>query len=276
MNKLLYILIFMFIAHKSFAEELNYQRIVSLGPTLTEKIYLLEAEDKIVADTVYCNRPKAAKFKNKIGNLSNINIEKIISLQPDLVLVSPLTPLKQVDKLTSLNIKIEYFPYPKSFNDLRLEFIRIGKLVGKQIEAEKIIKLISEDIEKLKKKVCDLPKKKVFMQIGVKPLFTINKDSFINDFIEFAGGINIAKNSHSGMFSREKVVMSNPDIIIITTMGIEGEKEKERWKKYSSINAVKTDNIFVLDSYDVCSPTPLTFVKTLKDFILIIHPDTSL
>ncbi len=275
MNKLLQIFICIFIASIAFAEEVSYQRIISLGPTLTEKIYLLEAEDKILANTTYCQRPSLSKLKEKVGNLSNINVEKIVSLKPDLVLVSPLTPLKQAEKLTSLNIKIEYFPYPKSFEDICSEFIRLGILVGKKDQSEKIIKLVSEEVSALRKQTHNTPKVKIFMQIGIKPLFSVNKDSFINDFIEFAGGINIAKNSHSGIFSREQVVMSNPDIIVITTMGIEGEKEKEKWEHYSSINAVKMGNIHILDSYDVCSPTPVTFVKTLKDFIKITQGRTS-
>ena len=273
MNRLLqifiYIFIYIFIASISFADDVNYNRIVSLGPTLTEKIYLLEAEDKIIANTTFCKRPDASKFKEKVGNLSNINVEKIVSLKPDLVLVSPLTPLKQAEKLKSLNIKIEYFPYPKSFEDICSEFIRLGILVGKKDQSEKIIKLVSGEVSALRKQTYKTSKVKMFMQIGIKPLFSVNKDSFINDFIEFAGGINIAKNSHSGIFSREQVVMSNPDVIVITTMGIEGGKEKERWEHYSSITAVKNNNIYILDSYDVCSPTPVTFVKTLKDFIKI-------
>ena len=66
----------------------------------------------------------------------------------------------------------------------------------------------------------------------------------------------------------------NPDVIIITTMGIAGEKEKETWMKYGSIAAVRDNNIYILDPDKVCSPTPVTFVEALKEIAEITHPGT--
>ena len=103
-------------------------------------------------------------------------------------------------------------------------------------------------------------------------MFAATGRYFINDYIEFAGGINIAKDAKEGIYSREQVLKANPDVIIITTMGIAGEEEKELWQKYKVLNAVKNGQIYIIDTDKITSPTPMTFVKTLEEFVHILHP----
>jgi iron complex transport system substrate-binding protein len=88
-----------------------------------------------------------------------------------------------------------------------------------------------------------------------------------------AGGENIAADTTTGQYSREKVLERNPDVILIVTMGLVSAEEKELWQKYRTINAVKTGRIHTLDSYEVCSPTPLTFIKVLKELLPLLHPE---
>ena len=96
------------------------QRIVSLGQTITERIYLLGAQDRLIANTVYCVVPEEAKTKEKVGTLLQFNIEKIISLKPDLVLASNLARSKQLRKLKELGIPVIKFSYPTSFSGICL------------------------------------------------------------------------------------------------------------------------------------------------------------
>ena len=232
-NKFFISVIFIFIIlFNLYSNENNLKKIISLSPLITESIYLLGAGDILIANTVYCTRPEDAKTKEKIGTLLEINIEKIVSLNPDLVLASSLTRPKQLEKLKILGYKVIQFTYAKSFNEICEQFIYLGELIGKKENALNIIKDIKIQIEKIKSITASLPKKNVFIQVGVKPLFTVSKDTFINDFIEFSGGINIASDSKAGVYSREKVIASNPDIIIIVLMGIEGDKEKKIWQNF--------------------------------------------
>jgi iron complex transport system substrate-binding protein len=119
----------------------------------------------------------------------------------------------------------------------------------------------------------ELPAEKVFVQLGSKPLFAATKDFFINDLIEFARGINIFKDAQSGLVSREEVVRKNPDVIIITTMGITGEKEQKSWQQYKTVNAVKNNRIYLVDSDSMCSPTPVSFAELLETIAKILHPE---
>lgn len=247
------------------------QRIISLGSVLTEELYLLGVEDKIVGVTIYCQRPAVAKIKEKVGTVTEIDIEKIVSLKPDLVLTTSLTNPKSKEKLKKLGIRTADFPASKNFFQLCEQFLELAKLVNKKGMAEEIVRSASNEVDFIKKGIKGLNKVKVFVQIGTKPLFAANRDYFINDFIEFAGGVNIAADSKTGLYSREKVLEDNPDIIIIATMGIAAEKERETWFKFKTLKAVKENRIYIMDSYKLCSPTPVTFVESLKEIVEILY-----
>lgn len=247
------------------------QRIISLGPALTEELYLLGAGDKIIGTTIYCKRPDAAKTTMKVGTAIEFDMEKILNLKPDLVLATSLIDVKKLETLKKLGIKVVTFSKARSFVHICQQFRELGKIVDRDEKAGEIINMARKECEAIKDKTKYLPKKKVFVQIGAKPLFTINKDYFINDFILFAGGENIAEDAKSGHFSRERVVKLNPDIIIIIGMGVAGEDEKKTWERFKILKAVEDNRIYILDSDKICSPTPLTFVRTLHKIFEIIH-----
>ena len=248
------------------------QRIVSLGPAITEELYLLGVEDKLIANTIYCQRPPEARKKLKIGTVITVDIERILNLKPDLVLATSLTDPKQVEKLRKLGLKVWRFPQAKNFSQICDNFLQLSKMVGKEKRAHNILAKVKQQIQKVKTRFGNLPKPRVFIQVGANPLFTVTKDSFINELIELAGGVNIARGVKSGFYSREQVIKQNPDIILIVTMGIVGEQEKKIWQKFKNINAIRNNRIYIIDSNKVCSPTPLSFVEALQELTRIFHP----
>ncbi len=273
--RVLIIIIFLFnICAQGFCspEDSSYpQRIISLGPALTEQLYLLSAEDKLVGVTTYCKRPLDAQKKEKIGTVLDANLEKIIYLEPDFVLATPLTNPKTIEKLKSLRVEVVILLAARNFSQICEEFLELGRIVGREKRARQIVRQVKIEVNILREKVKNLPKAKVFVQVGAKPLFTVTDDSFFNDFIEFAGGINIAHGAKSGLYSRERVLEDNPDVIIITTMGMGGEEEKKVWRNFKVLNAVRNDRIYIVDEYKFCSPTPLSFVAALEEMIEVLH-----
>ena len=252
------------------------ERIVSLGPAITEELYLLGVENRIVGVSTYCHRPQDARNKEKVGTVMRADLEKIMSLKPDLVAATSLLNAEQAEKLQNLGLKIIKFSPAKNFDQICGQFLELGRLVGRKKEAEEIIRQVKLKVDVIEKKVKRLPEKRVFVQIGAKPLFTVTKDSFINDFIKLAGGINIVRDSTTGLYSREKVLEENPDCIIIVTMGIVGEEERKTWQKFKTLNAVKNNRIYIIDSYKLCSPTPVSFVEVLKEITKILHPESKI
>ena len=247
------------------------QRILSLIPTVTEELYLLGAGDKIVGVTVYCQRPPEARAKERVGTVIDANIEKIIELRPDLVIASPLADHKQIRKLRNLDIEVKIFTEAGDFHGLCTNFVTLSRLLGKEQKAEEIVENAKTELQAIKNAIAGFAKSRVFVQIGANPLFTAKRGSFIDDLIDCAGGINIGSDAKTGIYSREEVIKRNPDIILIVTMGIVGEKEKDVWLRYKTIGAVKNSRIFTVDSYRVCSPTPASFVETVKELVRIFH-----
>lgn len=258
---------------------LSPTRLVSLGPLLTENIFLLGAGDRLVGNTVYCQKPEAARRIEKIGSVQELSIEKIVSLQPDLVLANNLTPRQQIAKLRELGLRVETFSQPASFIDICDHFRRLGDILGLESRAEAIIAKAKAKVDTVRGAVQSLPKRKTFLQVGANPLFSSVKSSFTHDFIELGGGINIAGDQRSGAMKTEQIIALNPQVIIIAVMGSEngiGAEEKKRWHHFATIDAVRDQRVHLMDPDLVCSPSPLTFADTLVTFARLIHPEADI
>ena len=251
------------------------QRIVSLGPINTENIYLLGAEDRLVGNTSYCVRPEAAQDKQKIGSVMQISIEKILSLRPDLVLATGLTQPQQLNKLRDLGLRVVQFQQPSSFAEICAQFRRIGELLGLEERAEQVVREAEEKVEAVAVATAQLPRPKVFLQIGSRPLFGAAPDSFTHDFIALSGAVNVIGEQQHGTASYEKVLVKNPDVIIIAMMGSESgiaQEEKKKWQGFP-IAAVQHDQVHVVSPDLACSPSPATFAETLSIMAALIHPE---
>jgi iron complex transport system substrate-binding protein len=144
-------------------------------------------------------------------------------------------------------------------------------MVERKERAREIIKQAEGELAVIKGKAKELPQPRVFVQIGERPLVAAGGDSFIDDFVSSAGGVNIAREVRTSVYSREEVVRRNPDIIVIAEMGMAGEREKTAWMKYKTIGAVQGNRIYLVDPYRFCSPTPLSFVEQVKELVRLFH-----
>jgi ABC-type Fe3+-hydroxamate transport system substrate-binding protein len=254
-----------------FAQDLSPERIISLGPAITRQLSLLDVEDKIIGVTTYCSVSNPVDIE-RIGTVTEANLEKILMLNPDIVFATNLTNLKTIQRLKNLNINVVVFDEVKNFNQLCGQFLKLAQLVNKEKIGREIISEAGEKLSNLSNKNKNLFPQKVIVQIGANPLWVATKNSLINDFVLLAGGINLGPAGENGLVSREYIVRQNPDVIIIIEMGILAEEEKENWLKFETINAVRQKRIYIVDSYDICSPTPLSFVGTLEELFKLFHP----
>ena len=247
-------------------------KLVSLGPTITEKLYLLGVEDRLVGVTTYCTRPPAACSKEKVGSVTQASIEKILDLRPELVLATSLMEARAVRRLRRLGMAVAVFDEPASFAEMNNQFIDLGRMVGREDRARNVVRIAEQRVARIREKVRGLQTPKAFIQIGSRPLFTATRHSFLNDMVELAGATNIAADAKAGFYSREEVLARNPDVILIAGMGIAPENEKKVWQRFKTVNAVRNNRIFMLDPYITCSPTPETFVEALEAIVAAVHP----
>lgn len=250
-------------------KQTSYERIISLGPTITQSIFLLERQDLLVGVSSSCGYLPEAADMEVAGDLVNPSIEQVMKLAPDVVMVTAMISPGAVERMKSFGIDVVLFPEPGSFEEICSQFEELAGLLGEEEKASGIIASVKEDIEVLREKAAAMPAKSVISQIGADPLWVSPKNSFINDIIEFAGGVNLGP-ENEGMVSPERVIKENPDVILIIDMGI-AEEQKRMWENYPAVNAVKNERIYLVDSYIYCSPTPAIFTEAVRRTFEILH-----
>ncbi|THB79729.1 MAG: ABC transporter substrate-binding protein [Desulfobulbaceae bacterium] len=266
------------VAHNADAGQ-KVERIVSLGPINTENVYLLGAEDRLVGNTVYCVRPEAAKQIAKVGSVLQASLEKIINLDPDLILTTGLSQSAQLRQLKQLGYNVAHFDQPRSFEESCNHLIELGRLIGREEKARSIVSQLKERVRAITNAVGSYPPPRVAIQIGAEPLYLVGEDSFLNDFITLGGGINILEGKESGRVSYELVVQEDPEVIIIAIMGSEtgvAAQEMKTWQKIEPISAVQDNRIHIINPDIACSPSPATFVSTLEIISHYLHPKAQL
>ncbi len=247
------------------------KRIVSLAPSITENIYLIGAQDKLVGCTSFCTQA-IADGKEQVGSTVDVNMEKILKLKPDLVFAMLLTKPQDIETMRRLGIKVDIIPSPKNFEEICTQTIQIAKLTGNEKVAKMIVEKSKQTVDSLiHLSRCIPEKQKIFFQLGANPIFTVLENTFMNDYILFCNAENIFSNLTKGSVTRESVLMKNPDVIFVATMGGFGMQEKEIWQIYKGLNAARNNKIFLIDSETSCSPTPVNFARAFTDVVKFLN-----
>jgi iron complex transport system substrate-binding protein len=268
--KKIYFFVLLLLVCQLITQAQEAKRIVSLVPWVTKSLYLMGEQSRLVGCTSYCP-VEASDHIPVVANAMSVNIEKTLTLKPDVVIASSLNKPETIDNLRKLGIKVVLQPYPKSFEEICAYFIQIGELVGHGAKAKDIVDQQKMRLAKLKVRVPAGKNPTIFIQIGAKPLFCAVPETFMEDFIQFSGGKNIAEALKLGSVTREYVLKQNPDVIFIVTMGIVAEEEKNTWQSYQALSATKNKKIFILDADKTCSPTPILFVDALEEMIKLMY-----
>ncbi|MFH1776424.1 MAG: helical backbone metal receptor [Candidatus Omnitrophota bacterium] len=250
----------------------EYSRIVSLAPSITDSLYALGEQDKIIGVTTYCR----AEGKKIVGTLLEPNVEKILSLNPDIVVATYAgNSPKAIARLKDVGLNVEVMEEAENFAEICANFLWLGRLVGKEDLAETMVRDIKKETELIFSKVKYLPQKKIFWQLNAAPLITTNNTTFAADLIRYSGGLNLFSdlNLAYARISAEEVIKRNPEVIIIVTMGERTEREKRYWLQFDELAAAWANKVFVVDSDTVCQPTPWNFLKGLKVLTNLIHPE---
>ncbi|MCE4565363.1 ABC transporter substrate-binding protein [Maribellus sp. CM-23] len=245
-----------------FSQEVK--RVVSLAPSVTDNIYLLGGNHRLVGCTSYCLRAVDDGVA-QVGSAVQVNVEKVFALRPDLVITMQLTKPQDIESLRKLGIRVEVMHTPKSFEEICEQTMTIAQLIGLSDKAEEIVNNAKQRVAEIRQLSRSLPSGKVFFQIGASPIYTVLQNTYMNDYITSCGATNIAEGLKVGTLSRESVVLKKPDVIIIAEMGGYGKNEKEVWETYGSIPAVKNGKVFLISSETSCSPSPVNFVSALED-----------
>lgn len=244
------------------------ERIVCLSPALTSEIHDLGAARRLVGVTRYCPPTSGAVV---VGNLTDINIERVLTLKPDLVLAGKdCNRRKDIDKLRALGLRVEVFDGCEDFACMCAGFIHLGTLLGREHAAHSAVADVQHRMQALQ---TALPRQdlQVFWQVGDNPLVTVSDKTFAGELIRRAGGTNVFGTLpvKYPRINREAVAARNPDVIIVAA-GMGGSEGA--WRAFPTVKAVRTGRIYRLPADTVCRPTPRTFLEALQAVVAVLYP----
>ena len=228
-------------------------RIVSLGPSATEVIFAIGAQDLLVARTDLCDYPPEAKNIPSVGGFAGntLSLESIISYEPTLVYLFAEMHEGFVKPLQDLGIQV-YRSNATSIEAVKNEVLDIGKLTGHEKQAQKVVKEMDEKLNRTKKMyetkiAADGKLPTVYWEVWHSPMMSCGKNSFMGDIISKAGGKNIFADEEAAypMVSEEAVLLANPDFIFYSGDGMGGGKPSDIFKPKGGIYYMGDDDSFV-------------------------------
>jgi len=237
--------------------------IVSLAPSNTEILYKIGAEEDIIATTSLCNYPEEAAKKQSIGGWTNPKIERIIELDPDILLASDDLQDEAVDK-----IKEEGYPViqvkPHTVEEVFESIKTIGKAVRKSEETSQLVKEMRKELEELSFE----GNPRIYCEEWMDP--PMASGNWIPGLIKEAGGeYFIEEGERSEEFDLEELKDFDPEYIFLNVCGAGENLNTDEIKKrddWNEITAVKQDNIYVIDDSLLNRPGP-RIVEGLKRII---------
>ena len=252
------------------------RRIVSLAPSITEIVFALEQEHRLVGVTRYSDYPPEAAKIPKVGSYVRLDIERIVALNPDLCIATKDgNPKAVIDRLASLKIPV-YVVNPHNLDTILETILEIGSILNAGDRADTLTTRMHIRIQRVKSQVAKVAHRpRVFFQIGVSPIVSAGTDTFIHELIELAGGINLAKGQLSyPRYSKEQVLAFEPEVFIITSMARQAvfDEVKAEWRRWPNIPAVRDERIFLVDSDLFDRPSP-RLVDGLELLTRLIHPE---
>lgn len=254
------------------------ERIISLAPSNTEILFALGLGDRVVGVTDFCDYPPEALEKEKIGGCTTPDIEKIVALQPDLILAAEINPIDVINTLEGLGLAV-FGIEATDLDDLLNNIRTVGYITDKEAEAtiltddmQSKIKAVTEETEGLSPE----EELRTFHICWHDPIWTAGNGTFIHDLIEKAGGVNIfADLEEYNAVDIEVVIARDPEVIIVTAMGGTASGTRE-WvntePRLEDVSARQNGRVYYVESNWVERPGP-RIVPGLEQVAKYIHPE---
>ncbi|MBI5552635.1 MAG: cobalamin-binding protein [Desulfobacterales bacterium] len=252
------------------------RRVVALAPSVTEIVYALGQETRLVGVTRYSNYPPAAERLPLVGSYIQLDVERIVALRPDLcIAVKDGNPIAAVEQLESLGVAV-FAINPQDLETIMQSVTAVGGLLGAEERAQTVVGDMRRRIEKVQARVAQTTRRPtLFFQIGVSPIVSVGSNTFIHTLIELAGGVNVAAGpSPYPRFSREQVIALAPEVIVISAMerAAQFEQVKAEWMQWPAIPAVKSQAVFIAPNDLFERPSP-RLVEALETLAAFLHPE---
>jgi len=261
----------------------SVDRIISMAPSTTEILLDLGLGDKIVAIDY---NAKGLKGQKGLGegipefDMMSPDIEKLISLKPDIVFTSGMSNLEgkaePFKPLRDLGVCVADIPTSNSIEAIKEDIIFVADITNTSEKGKEIVESIDAEVDKIAqigKSITD--KKKVYFEIAAAPnMYSFGSGVFLNEIIELAGATNVFKDYERWInVSEESVVAANPDVILTNVNYIDDPVAEIKSRKgWENIKAIKNNEVYYIDNNASNLPNH-NFVKAMKEMAKAIYPD---
>jgi iron complex transport system substrate-binding protein len=249
-------------------------RIVSIGPSITEFLFALGAGPRVVGADDFSDEPPAAKAIEKVGGIK-VNFERVVALRPDLVLSVKFSD-GTIEKLASSGLLVIVVD-PQSIGDVARTAILLGKAVG--ADGEQMSKEVQTQIDAVRARTATAASKpRVYHEIDASDptkIFTVGPGSYIHDLIEVAGGVNIAARAASAypQLSAEEILRADPEVIVLAAADYSAKPEQVAARAgWSVISAVKNKRFGTIAPNLINRPGPRVG-EAADAYARIVHPE---
>ncbi len=224
------------------------QRVIAMAPHVTELLFAAGGAERIIATVSYSDFPEAAKRLPQVGSNRQIDMERVVALKPDLIVVwLHGSSERQIEQIRALGIPM-FHSEPRKLEDIAISLGKLGKLMGTESIADAAAADLRQRLAGLQTRFARRAPVRMFYQVWDKPLYTLNGTHILSDAMRLCGGENIFASLKvtAPVVDVEAVLQANPEAMF------SGERSPTdigltMWKPYTSLTAVKRDNLFSIN-----------------------------
>jgi len=249
-------------------------RVISLAPNLTEIVFAIGAGDRLVGRTTYCDFPAEAKNVATVGDTLQPSHERIIALQPQVVLVSTASQLEVfTQQLQNQNIAV-FVTDPHDLDGVFHSIDQIGRIVGHTQQAELLIQRLRDRTRAVEEAVKGRSPVRVFYQLSAEPLYTAGHDSFVTDLMRRAGAVSVTADVPGAWpkYSNESALAAKPEAIILPTGGSMGAANSTVTEALRESPAALQGRVYKINDDHLTRPGPRA-VNGLEAMARALHPE---
>lgn len=234
-------------------------RIITLAPSATELVYAAGAGSKLVGVSAYSDLPPAAKKLPRVGDAFHIDLERIVAMQPDLIVAwASATSQAERHRIQSLGIPVLVLR-PRHLRDIGREIDAIGRLAGTIRRAQQAAFHYLSGLHALRRRFGHRrPRMRVFYEITQDPIYTVGGPQLISQVIRLCGGRNIFSGLHTlaPVVSQAAVLARRPQVIITAGQTARARVRLRYWEKWPWLPAVRTHMLFTVPANWLGRPAP--------------------
>lgn len=251
------------------------QRIISLAPSFTEILFALGLGDRVVGVTTFCDYPEEAVAKEKIGSFADIDLEKVVGLDPDLVLASSLHAQAVAPALRERGLTVALYEATDIATTLA-QIETFGALTGRAAEAAELKASIQAQLDEVAATLAKATgKPRVFWELDAM-LYTAGEESFSDGLITLAGGDNIGTRlpGEWPQFNLEALIEADPEVIVLADHGFGEMAETVQARPgWGGITAVKDGRIIEVEDINLISRPGPRVGEAVEYLAREFHPE---